>query len=184
MADAPAPARRKGFDLRNPGGKEYAVVGVATIGLYFIYEWWKNRNAASTAAAAAATTPATTTTPTYGPGTGSSALWLALHDLQGTNTSTTTTTTGTGTAAGTGTGTSTTGTGTTTAAPPAATVTVPVTFGLRATPALAKIQSAGLRAQTSPARNPAKTYQSTGSTPEGGSKVAPGSLITVHVKQL
>jgi hypothetical protein len=86
VADAPAPARRKGFDLRNPGGKEYAVVGVATIGLYFIYEWWKNRNAASTAAAAAATTPATTTTPTYGPGTGSSALWLALHDLQGTNT--------------------------------------------------------------------------------------------------
>jgi hypothetical protein len=63
------------------------------------------------------------------------------------------------------------------------TVTVPVTFGQRAETAITMIQSAGLSVSTSPVRNPLETYESVGSSPEGGSKVAAGSHVTLNVKQ-
>jgi hypothetical protein len=61
-------------------------------------------------------------------------------------------------------------------------VTVPVTFGERAETAMHKIQSAGFTVSTSPARDPGHTYVSTGSKPEGGTKAAKGSHVTLGVK--
>lgn len=83
--------------------------------------------------------------------------------------------------------TSTTGTGTTTASgtgttTSAGTGTVPKTYGERAETAIANVQAAGFRAVTSPQRDPAHEYVSTGSTPEGGTRAAKGSTVTIGVK--
>jgi hypothetical protein len=67
--------------------------------------------------------------------------------------------------------------------PPPALVTVPVTFGLAARIAVQHINAAGLSAITDPLRDPSKTYVSTGSTPEGNSRVPKGSRVTVHVRE-
>lgn len=67
--------------------------------------------------------------------------------------------------------------------PPVPLVTVPVTFGLAARIAVQNIQAAGLTATTDPLRDSSKTYVSTGSTPEGNSRVPKGSHVTVHVRE-
>jgi hypothetical protein len=70
-----------------------------------------------------------------------------------------------------------------TAPPPPPLVTVPVTFGLPARIAVQNINAVGLIASTDPLRDPSKTYVSTGSTPEGNSRVPKASRVTVHVKE-
>ena len=65
---------------------------------------------------------------------------------------------------------------------PAGQVTIPVTFGASASSAISKIQGAGLTVSTNPVRSPRSTYVSTGSSPEGGRKVARGSHVILHVK--
>jgi hypothetical protein len=62
------------------------------------------------------------------------------------------------------------------------TVVIPKTFGERAETAISKIEAAGLKAKTNPARDPKHEYTSTGSSPEGGTKVAKGSMVVVNVK--
>jgi hypothetical protein len=61
-------------------------------------------------------------------------------------------------------------------------VTIPVTFGESANTAIGKIEKAGLTVSTSPVRSPQSTYVSTGSSPEGGRKVARGSHVVLNVK--
>jgi hypothetical protein len=62
------------------------------------------------------------------------------------------------------------------------TVTVPTTFGQRANTAISMIEHAGLSVTTKPARNPADTYVSAGSSPRGGSHVARGSHVTLNLR--
>lgn len=62
-------------------------------------------------------------------------------------------------------------------------VTVPVTFGMSASAALAAVRKAGFTATTNPLRNPSSTYVSTGSKPEGGTKAAKGSKVVIGVKK-
>ena len=69
------------------------------------------------------------------------------------------------------------------APPPVTLVTVPVTFGLAARIAVQNIEAAGLSATTDPLRDSTKTYVSTGSTPEGNSRVPKGSHVIVHVRE-
>ena len=59
---------------------------------------------------------------------------------------------------------------------------IPVTFGLRAEIAVTRIKAAGFTVSTTPLRNPEDTYVSTGSHPEGGTWVKPGSHVTLGVK--
>jgi hypothetical protein len=63
-------------------------------------------------------------------------------------------------------------------------VTVPVTFGMSASAALAAVRKAGFTATTSPLRNPKNTYISTGSKPEGGTKASKGSKVVIGVKKV
>lgn len=65
-----------------------------------------------------------------------------------------------------------------------ATATVPITFGMSADKALAKVRAAGFNAETNPIRDPKNTYISKGSSPRGGSKAAKGSHVTLNVAVL
>jgi hypothetical protein len=58
---------------------------------------------------------------------------------------------------------------------------VPNVVGERANPALAALQAAGLTGATSPARNPQFVYVVTAESPAAGTKVAPGTLVTLTV---
>jgi len=58
---------------------------------------------------------------------------------------------------------------------------VPNVIGERANPALAAITAAGLTGATSPARNPLYVYVVTGESPAAGTKVAPGTKVTLTV---
>lgn len=101
------------------------------------------------------------------------ALQAAIAQQQGSSSS------GTGsTGTGTGSGGGSTGGGSTT--PPK--VTIPVTYGERASSAISKIEAAGLTVSTNPQRDPSKTYVSIGSSPEGGRQVPKGSHIILNVK--
>jgi hypothetical protein len=111
MADPPeAPARRKKFDVRHPGPKEYAIVVGGTLAAYLLVSFLKNRKANSAAAAQTGADEAddqgATTGGSSGPAGGAAAFWLWLQDHAGTtSTSTTTTTTDTGKTQSTGGGT-------------------------------------------------------------------------------
>lgn len=70
----------------------------------------------------------------------------------------------------------------TTPAPAAQLVVIPVTFGKSANDALAMIRAAGFTATTNPLRNPADTYTSIGSSPEGGHTAPRGSHVVLNVK--
>jgi hypothetical protein len=65
----------------------------------------------------------------------------------------------------------------------AAQVTIPITYGERADTAISNLQAAGFTVTTHPARNPATTYMSIGSSPEGGTKAAKGSHVVLNVQQ-
>jgi hypothetical protein len=58
---------------------------------------------------------------------------------------------------------------------------VPNVIGERANPALAALTAAGLTGATSPARNPLYVYVVTGESPAAGTKVAPGTKVTLTV---
>jgi beta-lactam-binding protein with PASTA domain len=62
-------------------------------------------------------------------------------------------------------------------------VTIPVTYGERASEAITHIEAAGLTVATNPARSPAHAYFSVGSSPEGGRKVPKGSHVVLNVRQ-
>jgi hypothetical protein len=116
------------------------------------------------------------------------ALAASIQQSQGsgsTGSGTTTTSSGTGTTTSSSGGTTTTGTsgGGTTTAPAPVMATIPVTFGLRADTAISNIQAAGFTVSTNPARNPKLTYQSIGSSPEGGRQAPKGSHVVLNVKQ-
>jgi hypothetical protein len=68
-------------------------------------------------------------------------------------------------------------------APPPVMVKVPNVVGQRAGPALSTLRAAGFAAYTSPARNPARTYVVTGTSPAAGTSAAKGSTVIVYVKQ-
>lgn len=100
MADTPAPAARRGFNLSNPGMREYVIVGVVALGLGL---WYFKRQQAK---AATAQTQQSVGTPVVLAGAGGGGVpfgaffaWLQNHQASPPATSTTTTgATGTGTA--------------------------------------------------------------------------------------
>jgi PASTA domain len=140
--------------------------------------WWRSRSAANAASAA-------TTTPTADTTTADTADQLAsLQDeidaLQGelaTDTTGTTTSTGSGTGSGTGTGTGS-GTGT------GVQVTVPKVVGMRATPAIAKLKSAGFKAHLSTPRKAGVALKVNSQTPAAGKKAAVGSTVDLGVEKV
>ena len=69
-------------------------------------------------------------------------------------------------------------TGDVVATPP---LNVPNVIGERANPALAALTAAGLTGATSPVRNPLYVYVVTGESPAAGTKVAPGTKVTLTV---
>lgn len=82
------------FSLSNPGAKEYLIVGGVAIGVFALYKWWSNRNAA----ASSSTNPSSGTTAPASPTgltTGDLLAWISDHS------STTTTTTGSSSTPGT-----------------------------------------------------------------------------------
>ena len=83
------------FDVKNPGVKEFAIVGGGTLAVVLAWRWWSNRQAGQQAAAQpaagpAGTAPAEGTTPT-GLSLGALLLWLQDHMSSTTTTRTTTT---------------------------------------------------------------------------------------------
>jgi hypothetical protein len=93
MAATSSPPARKKFDLGNPGGKEYAIVGGIVLALALVYFYIKKQNAAAAAAAPADTSGTDTSGPSTPTGlnTGQLLAWIQDH-----NSSSTTTTTGGG----------------------------------------------------------------------------------------
>jgi hypothetical protein len=73
MADEPA---KKGFSLRNPGGKEYLIVGGVVLAAALLYYWYKNKT--GTAAAPASSAAGGPSTPT-GLSTSSFVTWITDH---------------------------------------------------------------------------------------------------------
>ena len=164
MADAP-PSGGKKFNLRNPGPKEYVITGVAVLGLYLAYTWWKNRSAATAATAANAATPTAAAPAQYGPGPGLASLWLAIQDLQGKTTTTTTTSTPDEpepAKAGTG--------------------TVPHVVGEAGATARAKVSAAGFKPIQVPATTPkGRATVVRSQNPAGGAKAARGTDVALEV---
>jgi hypothetical protein len=70
----------------------------------------------------------------------------------------------------------------TTTTPPAAMAKIPVTFGQRASTAKAMIQAAGFTVSTNPAESKMLTYESIGSSPEGGKTAPKGSHVVLNVR--
>ena len=121
MADTPAPqaapsrAGGPAFNLRNPGAKEYLIVGIIALALgYWYFKKKQSSTSASQQAASTAAQPTTTTTTSTGQlsGTGGGMPFQSwLNNQAGsatTGTSSTTGTTSTGTSSSTGTTTTTT----------------------------------------------------------------------------
>ena len=79
MAPAPAPPDRKrgGLDLKNPGPKEYIIVGGVVLGLALLYFWWKGKTQSAPAVnpPGGRGSPATAT----GLSTGDLMAWLRDH---------------------------------------------------------------------------------------------------------
>src|SRR5579871_5022139 len=167
MADAPpAAGRRKFFDARNPGAKEYVIVALGTIGAYLVITFISGRKAASSAAAQQASTAddqgTTGDVTTASPAGGAAAFWLWLQDHAGGSTTTTTTS-------------NTTGTATTTA-------TVPSVIGERGETARAKVSAAGFKPIQVPATTAkGKTTVVKSQNPAGGTKAAKGSDVAIEV---
>jgi hypothetical protein len=76
---APPAARRRGFSLTSPGPKEYLIVGGAALGLFLLYDWWKNRTAAATSSTGSTGSGSAPSTPT---GLSTSALTAFFQDFQ------------------------------------------------------------------------------------------------------
>jgi PASTA domain-containing protein len=146
------------LDLKNPGPKEYAIVGGGALALFLVYKWWKNRQAAP---AAADTTDSGTTAPSTPTGL-NTAGWMAwLQDHAGTSTTTSTTTSS-----------SSSGTG-----------TVPNVVGQRGEAASAAIKGAGFKPlQTPSSTAKGKSTTVTSQNPKGGAKAAKGSDVAYAVK--
>jgi hypothetical protein len=79
---------RKGFDLGNPGGKEYVIIGGAALGLALLYIWFKNRSKPP-APAGGASAGGRISSPT---GVTTGDLWTWIQDHTRSTTTTTTTT--------------------------------------------------------------------------------------------
>jgi len=167
MADAPeAPGRRKFFDVRKPGPKEYVIVGLGTIGAYLLVSFLKGRKAASSAAQQDSTADdqgtGTGEVTTASPAGGAAAFWLWLQDHAGGSTTTRTTS-------------STTGTATTTA-------TVPSVVGERGETARAKVSAVGFKPIQVPATTPkGKSTTVKSQNPAGGTKAAKGTDVALEV---
>lgn len=147
------------FDLKNPGVKEYAIVGGVVLGGALIYFWWKKRQAA---AAAPADTSGDTSGDTTAPGTptglSTSAFlaWIQDH-------SSSTTTTAAPKAPG----------------PVSGKAEVPNVVGMKGSAGEALLKARGFRTSQSPARTPAgRVTRIVGQEP-GASQQPKGS--TVHV---
>ncbi len=73
----PATSDRKGgLDWRNPGAKEYVIVGGTALGLALAYFWWKGRHGGTPPAAAPSSAPAASPT---GMPRQSLMLWIQDH---------------------------------------------------------------------------------------------------------
>jgi len=167
MADAPpAGGSRKFFDVRNPGPKEYVIVGLGTIGAYLLITFIASRKASSSQAQQNSTADDQGTgsgdTTTASPAGGAAAFWLWLQDHAGGSTTTTTTS-------------STTGASTTTA-------TVPSVVGERGEAARAKVSAAGFKPiQVPPTTAKGKSTIVRSQNPAGGTKAAKGSDVALEV---
>jgi len=179
-ASNPPPAGGKkilGLNLGNPGAKEYLIVGGGALGLFLVYRWWKNRQAAP-ATANSQGTPCTaadgsagtmdssgncigsgTTAPSTATGLSTSALlaWIQDHS----SSTTTTTTTGKGTAKK---------------------VTVPPLVGSRAETAVDALKGLGLDASLSQGTPKGKTGTISAQSPKAGNVVAAGSTVRLTNK--
>lgn len=85
-ASNPPPARKKGLDLGNPGGKEYIIVGGTALGLALLYFWWKNRQSGTAAAASPSSSGTTTASTPTGLSTSEFWHWIVDHNSSTTKT--------------------------------------------------------------------------------------------------
>ena len=78
MAPAPEARKKGGLDLKNPGAKEYLIVGGVVLGLALLYFWWRGKTQAPAAPAPAGgrRSPGTPT----GVSTGDLVTWMHDHD--------------------------------------------------------------------------------------------------------